>query len=323
MPGVHKYVPDLGQYIADLLRYQLIHDGDDVGDVDLAVTVLVSRRFVETGRRLSHHIIYDSHNLFGIVVGLILRSDIIHQILAFAVLCCGNLEELVGGDIGHIHRLRTARACAEHETHGIVVLIDRVGLRVPFLAAYLGGSGQLVTGPVAVLRCMTTVTTPRPEVHTAPSYLVGIHMDGDVVFLEGAGLECREDDALRLNAADIINVVVAAENLLPPCACRLVTVYLRANHTEQLAVLACGLHGIVVLIRGHIDRRTGVCDANGLAHSHHIGDLLLIGFPMGQEHAWRARHGQQKCIGCQRILLDGILVGVGALLRVVVLHEVT
>ena len=61
---------------------------------------------------------------------------------------------------------------------------------------------------------MTAVAAPRPEVHGAPAHLIGIHMNCDIIFFEITGLEFREDDALWLNIADIVSVVVAAEYLL-------------------------------------------------------------------------------------------------------------
>ncbi len=167
---------------------------------------------------------------------------------------------------------------------------------------------------------MTAIATPCPEVHAAPTHLVNIHIHGDVIFYKTAWLECRIDNTAWLNAADIVNIVITANSLLP-ARTSLVAIGLVTYYTKQLAVRASHLHNIVVLIRGYFLVRTDVADAHSLSDGYHIGNLLLIGLPMLQKHAGCTRHSQQIGISCEGILLDRILSSITAFLSIVVLYE--
>ena len=109
---------------------------------------------------------------------------------------CGNLEE--GGlvDAHDVDGLRTAVVGAEHEVHLIGGIVDGVGLLIPVLAIHAHGGGHLVAGPCAVGGCVGAVAAPCPEVHAAPSHGIGVHVDVDVVGLEGAhGVFTGDDTA--------------------------------------------------------------------------------------------------------------------------------
>ena len=61
--------------------------------------------------------------------------------------------------------------------------------------------------------------------------------------------------------------------------------------------------------------------SHGVAHVNHGLDVALAVYPVRQEHAGRAVHGQQVGIGGQCVLLQGVLFCIAAPLRIVILHE--
>ena len=154
--------------------------------------------------------------------------------------------------------------------------------------------------------------------------VVGLVGDGGDGHVEGLGEgACGAVGEGRVEAlGQIVLVFIAAEHLLPVAGRGLVAAGVRAHDHEQ-PVFAVGLHdvGVVVLAAAHVRVGAGVGDAGRAACLDHGLDLLFVGLPVCEEHAWRAGHGQQVGVGGERVLRDGVLGGVRAALGVVVLHE--
>ena len=93
-----------------------------------------------------------------------------------------------------------------------------------------------------------------------------------------------------------------------------------AHHAEQLVVGGDGIIGFDIRRAvSQILRRVG--DACKLAGGNHCLDLFLVGLPVLEEDAGRARHGEHVGIGSQGVLLQRILSVIGAFLSIVVLNE--
>ena len=115
--------------------------------------------------------------------------------------------------------------------------------------------------------------------------------------------------------------MITANCFLPFTALGGVPSSVGAHYNKQLTLRTSCLHGIIVFIRSHIRISTRVGDANSLTYSNHIGNLLLIGLPMRQEHTRCARHSQHIGIGSQGIFFYRILSGISTLLGIVILYE--
>ena len=121
----------------------------------------------------------------------------------------------------------------------------------------------------------------------------------------------------------IVGIVIALNSL---CPCLTIDKSLVACHVanhDQQAFVAVGADGINIAVgcRTYGAIGTFIRNARQFAGGYHRLNLRRIGHPVLQKDARRAGHGQQVGIGCQRVLTQRVLNGIGTLLGVVVLDK--
>ena len=80
-----------------------------------------------------------------------------------------------------------------------------------------------------------------------------------------------------------------------------------AHGSQELAVVACCLNDVDVVIACFLCPRAGVAYAHKVAQQDHVLDVVLAVLPVFQEDARCAGHGEHEGVHRHGVALDGVL----------------
>ena len=80
-----------------------------------------------------------------------------------------------------------------------------------------------------------------------------------------------------------------------------------AHGSQKLAVVACRLHDVDVVVASFLCPRAGVAYAHEVTQQNHVLDVVLEVLPVFQEDARCAGHGEHEGVHRHGVALDGVL----------------